>query len=155
MVRDDYIKVSGNYSLKPGSKIRGVVSGTVSDVTNVTRKRAKLNIDYASRVNTGWRDDIGKVSEDYQVTSDNDYHQNLSYSVQSPITWDEFSSPVNSVIHPAGMKNFADVGITSSAPSVGIGTTLQSVAIVVLDICLLYTSPSPRDVEESRMPSSA
>ena len=24
-----------------------------------------------------------------------------------------------------------------------------------LKICLLYTSPSPRDVEESRMPSSA
>ena len=23
------------------------------------------------------------------------------------------------------------------------------------DTCLLYTSPSPRDVEESRMPSSA
>ena len=25
----------------------------------------------------------------------------------------------------------------------------------VWDLCLLYTSPSPRDVEESRMPSSA
>ena len=25
----------------------------------------------------------------------------------------------------------------------------------ILDTCLLYTSPSPRDVEESRMPSSA
>ena len=25
----------------------------------------------------------------------------------------------------------------------------------VISICLLYTSPSPRDVEESRMPSSA
>ena len=25
----------------------------------------------------------------------------------------------------------------------------------LLHICLLYTSPSPRDVEESRMPSSA
>ena len=24
-----------------------------------------------------------------------------------------------------------------------------------IDTCLLYTSPSPRDVEESRMPSSA
>ena len=24
-----------------------------------------------------------------------------------------------------------------------------------LEVCLLYTSPSPRDVEESRMPSSA
>ena len=28
-------------------------------------------------------------------------------------------------------------------------------AIVFLYPCLLYTSPSPRDVEESRMPSSA
>ena len=27
--------------------------------------------------------------------------------------------------------------------------------IIVADACLLYTSPSPRDVEESRMPSSA
>ena len=27
--------------------------------------------------------------------------------------------------------------------------------IVTLGSCLLYTSPSPRDVEESRMPSSA
>ena len=26
---------------------------------------------------------------------------------------------------------------------------------IELDSCLLYTSPSPRDVEESRMPSSA
>ena len=26
---------------------------------------------------------------------------------------------------------------------------------ILIKICLLYTSPSPRDVEESRMPSSA
>ena len=36
---------------------------------------------------------------------------------------------------------------------------LEGCAILVEDsgifICLLYTSPSPRDVEESRMPSSA
>ena len=31
----------------------------------------------------------------------------------------------------------------------------EMIAIVVSSICLLYTSPSPRDVEESRMPSSA
>ena len=31
----------------------------------------------------------------------------------------------------------------------GLGKTIQIIA------CLLYTSPSPRDVEESRMPSSA
>ena len=35
---------------------------------------------------------------------------------------------------------------------------LASIALrqrVLKNICLLYTSPSPRDVEESRMPSSA
>ena len=30
-----------------------------------------------------------------------------------------------------------------------------SVSIIQGNTCLLYTSPSPRDVEESRMPSSA
>ena len=31
----------------------------------------------------------------------------------------------------------------------------QQLDMAVPDPCLLYTSPSPRDVEESRMPSSA
>ena len=39
----------------------------------------------------------------------------------------------------------------------GIETGIESYFIgnEVNKICLLYTSPSPRDVEESRMPSSA
>ena len=32
---------------------------------------------------------------------------------------------------------------------------LKGLKIRVIGSCLLYTSPSPRDVEESRMPSSA
>ena len=32
---------------------------------------------------------------------------------------------------------------------------IRPLRIGILNICLLYTSPSPRDVEESRMPSSA
>ena len=31
----------------------------------------------------------------------------------------------------------------------------QSAVMALLYICLLYTSPSPRDAHESRMPSSA
>ena len=30
-----------------------------------------------------------------------------------------------------------------------------SLGFALFNVCLLYTSPSPRDVEESRMPSSA
>ena len=34
------------------------------------------------------------------------------------------------------------------------GVTIPAIAEIVYD-CLLYTSPSPRDAHESRMPSSA
>ena len=36
-----------------------------------------------------------------------------------------------------------------------LGTSLGAASVFFLKNCLLYTSPSPRDVEESRMPSSA
>ena len=32
---------------------------------------------------------------------------------------------------------------------------LERLGVNTIEACLLYTSPSPRDVEESRMPSSA
>ena len=39
------------------------------------------------------------------------------------------------------------VGVTPTAGGVGVASTSY--------ICLLYTSPSPRDLSTSRMPSSA
>ena len=42
------------------------------------------------------------------------------------------------------------------APSIEVATEAASVTSdPIVTPCLLYTSPSPRDVEESRMPSSA
>ena len=46
-------------------------------------------------------------------------------------------------------------GLTAIGPAVPIKAAVLSVAAPELMGCLLYTSPSPRDVEESRMPSSA
>ena len=42
----------------------------------------------------------------------------------------------------------ADASDTSKMPSFGL-------ALKNIDTCLLYTSPSPRDRQKSRMPSSA
>ena len=133
LVRDDYIKINGSYNVVKGDRIKGIVSGTIASVTEVDRKRAKFNIGYSGKLDIGWRNDIGKISEDYQVIPDNDYYQNLSYSIKSPITWDEFSSPVNRTIHPAGLKNFADVGITSVGSS-RVGLAGSTTSIVVLDV---------------------
>ena len=44
--------------------------------------------------------------------------------------------------------------LNSGSPNYGQTLELQAIAAAVVG-CLLYTSPSPRDVEESRMPSSA
>ena len=44
--------------------------------------------------------------------------------------------------------------IHSEQPSAIVKTSMLADSMGVSD-CLLYTSPSPRDVEESRMPSSA
>ena len=38
---------------------------------------------------------------------------------------------------------------------INIGTTNEIIARALLNHCLLYTSPSPRDLSTSRMPSSA
>jgi len=132
-IRDEYIKVNGSYSLKNGNQIKGRTSGAIADVSSVTENKSRFKTNYSSKQNLGWRNDIGKLSEDYQVTPNNDYYQNLSYSIKSPITWDKLSSPVNSIVHPIGLKNFADVGIISTTnASVGLSGTTNS--ITVLDV---------------------
>ena len=54
---------------------------------------------------------------------------------------------------PKFHKHFAHINVLILI--LGMGATYGSVADLFGYLCLLYTSPSPRDVEESRMPSSA
>ena len=49
-------------------------------------------------------------------------------------------------------ESFGSEGVSLARQS---DTFLQNRLFYQTIICLLYTSPSPRDVEESRMPSSA
>ena len=132
--RDDYIKTDGFDTLKVGDRFIGNVSGTSATVTSITNSKAKFNVDFSSRVDYGWNDNIGKLNEDFQVLPNNDYYQNLSYSVKSSITWDKFVDPLNRVIHPAGLKNFADTVIQDTASFVGVGTTQPSVADITIDV---------------------
>ncbi len=125
------IKVKGSYRLSANDKILGALSGSIATVSEITNNRARFDVNYSLRQDYGWSDDIGKLNEDYQVISDNDYYQNLSYTVKSPITYDELVNPVNRLLHTSGLKNFADVGISSS---VGVGSTATSdVTTVVSD----------------------
>ena len=132
-VRDDYVKVDGDYRLNNGDRIKGIVSNVSAEVVGIIKKEAKFKIDYSSKQNVGWTDGIGKLNEDYQVIPDNDYFQNLSYTVESPIEWEKSVDPVNRLVHPAGLKNFADTIIESVSESkISYGST--TVNAITLDI---------------------
>ena len=74
------------------------------------------------------------MNEDYQVLPDNDYYQTLSYSIRSPLTWDEVKSPINSLVHVSGMKNFADSEIISNTDSISGVSTISSELDIFLDL---------------------
>ena len=71
------------------------------------------------------------------------------------ITWaagsGESSGP-GSLVVPLGMML---LGATVLAILLSYVKQSSLLAFIGVGACLLYTSPSPRDVEESRMPSSA
>ena len=132
-IRDDYIKLDGKYEIKKGDRIQGKVSGVSAEITSVAGNKAKFRTSFSNRQEYGWLDDIGKLNEDYQVIPDNDYYQNLSYTVKSEIEFENFVNPVNRLVHPAGLKNFADTSIESKV-GVGIGTTALTKDLIVLDV---------------------
>jgi hypothetical protein len=114
---DSFIKVFGTYELLEGQVIIGKESANIATVDKISNNFGRFEINYSVRKDIGWENDIGKLNEDSQVTPDNDYYQNLSYTVKSPITYQNLRTPVNSLLHTSGLKNFADTGITSTTTS--------------------------------------
>ena len=111
------IKVYGNYKVKSGDIIQGKISGSKCTLTEVIENNGKFNIDYKIYRENGWLDNRGELNSDQQVLPDNDYYQNLSYTVKSPVAYEDLASPVNSLLHTIGMKNFADFEIVSESQS--------------------------------------
>jgi hypothetical protein len=134
--RKDYLKVYGTFELFDQDKIRGSVTGNKGVVSNPDKKktRSKLDVDFSTLKNLGWSNDTGKTSDYFQRLPDNDYYQNLSYTIKTKIPFEECIVPVNRVVHPAGLKNFVDVGITSSI-NVGLGTDVETIGTtIILDV---------------------
>jgi hypothetical protein len=129
----DSIKIYGSYELSTSEVILGKDSGTIATIESIDNNRAFFRLDYSLRKDMGWSDDIGKLNLDYQVTPDNDYYQNLSYSVKSPIEYEDLVNPVNRLLHTSGLKNFADTEISSKS-TVSAGTSISSSSLALLDI---------------------
>jgi len=129
------LRLSGSYKLVEGDIITGKESGSVGTVNNVSIVDGIFDIvPYTNKI-YGWLSNTGVLNQFSQVIEDNNYYQNLSYSIKSEKTWNEISSQVNSMLHTSGLKNFSDTEIVSSISS-GIKTATDS----VIDIINYYVS---------------
>ena len=74
-----------------------------------------------------------------------------------PLTKAQQPKPVPQfVLADCNVALVEEVEVAAQFPGVLVALNFKEGDSVVKDqVCLLYTSPSPRDVEESRMPSSA
>ena len=130
VVEKNLIKVDGDYDIKVGDIIKGVNSGIFGTVESIKTYDGRFSVDYSSDKNFGWKDNVGKLNDSLQVTPDNDYYQNLSYTIKSPREFKEIQESVSRHVHPTGMKNFADTEILSKS-SVGVGISDSFVSPVL------------------------
>ena len=129
----NYIKISGSYILEVGERLKGKNSGVKATVQSLDNNAGYFEVSYASRQDYGWTTDTGKLDETYQVTSDNDYYQNLSYSVRSKIQYQDLVNPVNRLLHTSGLKNFSDTQVVSESDSV-VSYASTTNDTIVLDV---------------------
>ena len=130
---NNYLKLSGSYihDLTIGEVLVGTRSGNIATINEINSNEGKFTVNYSSRKNIGWFDSIGVLNNSSQRIPNNDYYQNLSYSVRSPITYEKQQTPVNQLLHTSGLKNFADTELISS-DKIGIGSDDGTTTIVDL-----------------------
>ena len=119
---------SDSETLKIGDQILGRNSLTIGKINKISNNEGTFNIDFSYKTDIGWENSTGKLNNDHQVIPDNDYYQNLSYSVKSNQTWKEIKSPVGRLVHTSGLKNFSDTQIPSETKT-SIGSTNQTLVI--------------------------
>ena len=89
--------------------------------------------------------------------SQNDIKKIIAYSTCSQLGYMFFACGVSA--YSAGMFHLVTHAFFKALLFLGAGSIIHAMSdeqdIRKMGGCLLYTSPSPRDVEESRMPSSA
>jgi hypothetical protein len=129
-----FIKVYGSYEVSVGEILSGKESGNIATVDSIKTNSGRFEVDYSIRKNLGWVDNVGKLNEDNQVISDNDYYQNLSYTIKSPIAYKDLRTVVNNLVHTSGLKNFADTSITSTTISGKSGISSSNTTTITRDI---------------------
>jgi hypothetical protein len=122
-VRNEYLKVRSRVIFKVDDLIIGNSSQNQGLISSVEGISGKYIVGSNSIIKRGWLKDTGKLNESFQRIHDNEYYQYFSYSVRSPISYEEWNPLVSNLNHTAGYKKFAELTVESYDPTlVGINT---------------------------------
>ena len=118
------------------SKIIGESSGTEVIVQNKLNFNSTVSTGAGTTFVSGWKTNSGFLNDSLQRIPNNEYYQNLSYSLKSHVALDKWDDAVSSLGHVAGLAKFADLRVESVEQSPGgiIVSPAQSDVEVVIDV---------------------
>ena len=105
------IIISGAEPIEVTDVLTGKLSGSSCRVIDITEFNGSFDIASSVKTLVGWRDNIGLINDTNQVIADNDYFQNMSYAIESEKTYAELVTYINDIVHPSGLKNFANTEV--------------------------------------------
>ena len=126
-------------NLSKNSFVRGFTSGSIGYVKNSTIFDAGIRIGAGSTIYENWQRDTGFLNNNLQRIANNEYYQELSYSISSEIDLNKWNDPVSALTHTSGFKKFSDLQIYSftSADESAIASTDDSNVESIVDITSL------------------
>ncbi len=112
------LKISeSSYNIKENSIILGESSKTFAVVKKKLTSYGDFSVTSSNIPKGISEDNVGKLNTFLQVIPDNDYYQNFSYSIKSPIEYEKWNQNVNKLTHTSGFKKFSDLQIESTSES--------------------------------------
>jgi hypothetical protein len=120
----EQLKISTTNSFQINSQIIGETSKAKGSIVEVEDVNAIYTVGSSSIVRKGWNRETGFLNNQFQVTSDNNYYQNFSYSIKSKVDYETWNESIGNLNHTTGFKKFGDLTIESiDSQFVGIATS--------------------------------
>jgi len=131
----EYLFVSTPKEFVVGTKVIGESSNTQGVIEEKTNFNAQVITGAGATVYDGWQTNSGFLNDNFQRMPNNEYYQNLSYSLKAKVPYETWNDPVSALNHTAGFAKFADFVIESieDRPG-GIASPEDSNVETVVDI---------------------
>ena len=110
---NEYLFVSTPKEFTVGTKVVGESSNTQGIIESRNNFNAQIITGAGATIFDGWQTNSGFLNDNYQRMPNNEYYQNLSYSLKSRVPFDTWNDSVSSLNHIAGFAKFADFVIES------------------------------------------